>query len=389
LLCFLALEMEPARGHGSDSCAAGQDDDSIQQLAVAENASILSTLTSFQWVPTGPELLAASEARVLKALRTRFEQRMVKLPSGHDINTLVMGQGPPLVLIHGWGAGIGIFIANLDHLAQHFTVYSCDLLGFGRSSRPTFNGTTPEDGEAFFLDSMSSWFEALSLTRVVLVGHSMGAFLSASFAVKWPERVEKLILADPWGVPRRVFNPEWHDSWTYKILAGLVYAIKSPLIFLRAVGPLGPSLFYYLAPDLGIKFKHICPPDHIASYVYHSNVQDPSGDLAFNMFTIPGGWASTPLVDRLPKLPTSLPLYVLFGRDSWVDPRPMMELKTMLTAHKIEVLLLPRAGHHVYIDAAEYFNRAVCSAGLSGTMADVIADLAEFQTLRKEDEPAD
>ena len=53
----------------------------------------------------------------------------------------------PLVMLHGMGAGIGMWVLNLDSISQERRVYALDLLGFGRSSRPKFPDTI--DGEEF------------------------------------------------------------------------------------------------------------------------------------------------------------------------------------------------------------------------------------------------
>lgn len=52
-----------------------------------------------------------------------------------------------------------------------------------------------------FVDSLEKWRETMKLEKIVLVGHSLGGFLSACYALKYPERVEKLILVSPVGLP--------------------------------------------------------------------------------------------------------------------------------------------------------------------------------------------
>src|SRR5512143_291571 len=56
--------------------------------------------------------------------------------NGYSIFYVVKGAGPPLVLIHGYGAGIWVWEKQIDVLSQGFRVYALDLIGHGFSDRP-------------------------------------------------------------------------------------------------------------------------------------------------------------------------------------------------------------------------------------------------------------
>jgi cardiolipin-specific phospholipase len=89
------------------------------------------------------------------------------------------------------------------------SVYALDWLGMGRSARVPFtikatrddvNGRVAE-AESFFVDSLEEWRAAHGHERMTLVGHSLGGYLSVAYAEKYPERVSRLILLSPAGVP--------------------------------------------------------------------------------------------------------------------------------------------------------------------------------------------
>jgi len=351
-------------------------------LASAEGHGFFSSLWSHKrWTPTSQDVLRASEMRVLKTVKSSLLRRQVPISNGNFINTVIAGQGPPLVLIHGFGGGVGIWVANIDYLAKHFTVYACDLLGFGRSSRPAFKGTSADEGEEFFLSAMKEWADALGLKKFTLLGHSMGGFLAGLFAIRWPERLDRLILADPWGVPTKPDDLQKETSLRWRAVRGLVELVKSPFTLLRAAGPLGQRLLKRVRPDLGNKFIDLLgSPDDFHSYVYHCNVQAPSGEHAFHAFTIPGAWSASPLAERLHLLPHDLPVHCIYGSDTWMDYPTMRNIQQTLP-NSIEILLVPDAGHHVYIDNFSTFNRAVATACLSGTLADLIEEFADSQDL--------
>ena len=87
----------------------------------------------------------------------------------------------PLVMVHGFGGGLGLWAMNVEDLAKHHTVYTFDLLGFGRSSRPHFS-VEADVAEEEFVESIESWRKELGLEKFILLGHSLGGFLSCSYA---------------------------------------------------------------------------------------------------------------------------------------------------------------------------------------------------------------
>lgn len=82
----------------------------------------------------------------------------------------------------------------------------------------------------------------MQLEKFVLLGHSMGGFLAASYAIQYPERVKHLILADPWGFPEKPSTDvtRAHVPLWVKAIAYVVQPLN-PLWAVRFAGPFGQS----------------------------------------------------------------------------------------------------------------------------------------------------
>ncbi len=100
------------------------------------------------------------------------------------------GTAVPLVLVHGLGVSSAYFARVQPLLAAGRVVYAPDLPGFGRTQpRPR----RPLDATALS-ERLRDWMDAVGLSRVHLLGHSLGGPVVAEFACRHPERLSHLVL---------------------------------------------------------------------------------------------------------------------------------------------------------------------------------------------------
>ncbi len=120
--------------------------------------------------------------------------------NGHSVYYETQGNGLPVILIHGMAASL----RQWDHLmpqlvAAGFSAYALDLQGHGDSPKP--EGAEHYHIEALY-DQLKHWIENLGLhSPAILVGHSLGGYLSLMYALRNPEKVHALVLADPFYSP--------------------------------------------------------------------------------------------------------------------------------------------------------------------------------------------
>lgn len=106
-----------------------------------------------------------------------------------------VGQGADIIFLHGtWNEG-SQWVPTMESLAHEYHCLAPDLLGFGESETPDIHYSIDVQVEC-----LAQLLTALKLERVYLVGDSLGAWIGASYALKYPERVLGLILVSPQGV---------------------------------------------------------------------------------------------------------------------------------------------------------------------------------------------
>ncbi|MEU6413816.1 alpha/beta hydrolase [Microbispora sp. NPDC046933] len=146
-----------------------------------------------------------------RELRERYEEILGRWPVASDRlrvptregETFVIVSGPPdappLVLLHGSTTNNAMWMGDVATWARHYRVHAVDLIGepgLSAPSRPPLGS----DAYALWLDDV---LEGLGLSRVSLVGASLGGWMAVDYAIRRPGRVERLALLCPGGIGRQ------------------------------------------------------------------------------------------------------------------------------------------------------------------------------------------
>ncbi|XP_044747235.1 (Lyso)-N-acylphosphatidylethanolamine lipase isoform X1 [Coccinella septempunctata] len=317
----------------------------------------------FTWNKFSEPMLRTLEKKIFSILKVPYRGWYVDIGpvvgSADKIWTISMNtesKKTPLVLLHGLGAGVALWCLNLDAFASTRPVYAFDLLGFGRSSRPTFS-TDSLEAERQLVDSLEEWRKEMKLEEFIFLGHSLGGFLATSYTISYPERVKHLILADPWGFPERPRDLSDMPLWVRAL--STVLTPFNPLSGIRAAGPIGPWFINVIRPDITKKYAGSIDESLIPKYIYQCNSQTPSGESAYHCMMSEFGWAKNPMVKRIDQLKEDVPITLLYGSRSWVDHSATSVIKEKRYNSYFRLKVIPGAGHHVYADKPEIFNQIV------------------------------
>jgi pimeloyl-ACP methyl ester carboxylesterase len=160
----------------------------------------------------------------------------------YRVNYEVLGEGEPVILVHGLSGSMRWWSRNVQALAQDHRVYLVDLPGFGTMSRVRTR---------FALVSVArwllAWMEAVDIRQAHFVGHSMGGYICIWIAAHRPEVVSRLVLISP-AVLSKI-----HTIWgyTFPLLTAIRY-VKRGFFFILAYDALraGPFTLLRAAHDL-------------------------------------------------------------------------------------------------------------------------------------------
>ncbi|MBD2435220.1 alpha/beta fold hydrolase [Nostoc sp. FACHB-110] len=116
------------------------------------------------------------------------------------------GQGIPVLLLHGAWNDSSQWSLVMEKLAKNFHCFAPDLLGFGESDKPKIHHSVD-----LHVECIAELLQALRLEKVYIIGHSLGGWIAASYALKYPEQVEGLVLLAPEGVKIEQQEKRWQQ----------------------------------------------------------------------------------------------------------------------------------------------------------------------------------
>lgn len=131
------------------------------------------------------------------------------------VNYTVSGNGPDMILMHGWGCQASTLASIEKVAAETHTIYNIDFPGFGSSDEPS-----DVWGVENYAGMLRQFVEKLNIKNPVLLGHSFGGRVGIVYASQYP--IDKLILVDAAGVKPKRSLKYYIKVYSFKTMKRLV-----------------------------------------------------------------------------------------------------------------------------------------------------------------------
>jgi proline-specific peptidase len=263
-----------------------------------------------------------------------------------DVNGLklyyeIYGKGYPLFMVHGYGATSKVWIGQINALSKHFKVIVYDQRSCGKSDHPKEEYTLD-----ILVEDLNSLMKFLNVDKAHLMGQSMGGWVCQNFALKYPDKINKLVLigTNHKGAGVQILKNTLIDLhelakkdkeaafWKY----GKLMHERSFLKEMKA----NPEKKFY---DLW------SPEDLIEEFTDNQMVPED-----YEKFAQAG--AMHDLLERLPEI--EHPTIIIGGTKDKLSPKLVLDqMHEALPNSKLE--FIQKAGHHVFIEQAPEINQLI------------------------------
>ena len=260
-------------------------------------------------------------------LANSWGERQVFDYNGVKINYYVAGQGPPVILLHGFGSGAYSWRYVAPALAADHRVFALDLKGYGLSDKP-------DDGKYAISDQadmVAAFIQTQDLHNLTIIGHSMGGgvTLMTYFKVRKsdPARIKKMVLIDSAGYPQEM---PWFIAFA-----------QLPVV--STVGPwiVSPRLTTIMALRKCYYYKDKITEDQIDAYTYYGSLPGAREAVVATAKEI----APDDIQAVIARYKTiKVPVLIIWGEDDEVVPLSVgKHFKRDIPDS--ELVILPKCGH--------------------------------------------
>lgn len=245
-----------------------------------------------------------------------------------------------LILLHGAGGSVEFWYYNVPALARKHRVIAIDMVGSGRSDKPSASYSLTYQAEF-----IQGFMDAMSIRSAVLVGHSMSGGAALQLALMAPERIEKLVLVGSFGLGREVTLSAR--------LATLPMAVRSLQPAPSVMRPmLRQNVFNVDAiPQewIDLRYPIFALPGR----------KDPLIQMARTNLHLFGVRESVyqPIVQKLPNI--TAPTLVIWGQQDRIIPIAHAHVAAKNLPNAKQPLLIDQCGHYPHLEHPAQFNRAV------------------------------
>ena len=259
-----------------------------------------------------------------------------------------------MVLVHGLGSCLAVWGKNIHPLAETHTVYALDLPGHGKSDKPKSFGYDAVSGA----HSLNRFMDTLGISSATLMGNSAGGLMTATSALTYPQRLDKLVLVDTAGLGRQM-------AWFLRLASIPLVGELLHITGVRSTDGRIKSLFYEPRPA----------NDNLVNEVMESRNTTEVKTVVLKGLrsgaTLWGLRKSMMVLQELKNLP--MPLLIIWGQEDRIMPvSHAYQAQEVLPNGTVHVI--PRCGHWPQMERPDLFNPLVlsflegASDGESGTI---------------------
>ncbi len=273
----------------------------------------------------------------------------------------VLGQGSPLLIVHGGpGASHDYFLPYLLPLARHHKLIFIDERGSGKSEKL-------DDPSGYTVENMVEDTEAvrqgLKLGRISLLGHSYGGVLAQAYALKYQANLTHLMLCSTF------YSTSKMNEVFQRMLANMTPELRDRILSLEKAGLFGKGKDYE---------KNRYPNDYMIAawaegyfpYLYQRRPDanyDPiaNGNMSWDLYremwgshgeyVIDGNLKSVEYADRLKTL--KVPTLITAGDHDECAPSLSEEMHQLIAGSKL--VIFPESGHMNFVDQPALFNKTI------------------------------